>query len=56
MADEYIGLGNAAEDYLIVPKSLRINYRKLSDILAASGLDDLEFAGHARPQFSRAAG
>ena len=53
MADEYIGLGNAAEDYLIVPKSLRINYRKLSDILAATGLDDLEFRVNARPQLSR---
>lgn len=56
MADEYIGLGNTAEDYLIVPKSLRINYRKLSNILAATGLDDLEFADNARPQLSRAAG
>jgi uncharacterized protein YprB with RNaseH-like and TPR domain/predicted nuclease with RNAse H fold len=56
MADEYIALGNAAEDYLIVPKSLRINYRKLSDILAATGLDDLECAENARPQLSRAAG
>lgn len=45
MADEYIGLGNAAEDYLIVPKSLRINYRKLSDILVATGLDRLEYGG-----------
>jgi len=56
MADEYIGLGNAAEDYLIVPKSLRINYQKLADILAATGLDDLEFADNARSQLSRAAG
>ena len=55
MADEYVGLGNAAEDYLIVPKSLRINYRKLSDILAATGLDDLEFPVNAQPQPSRAA-
>jgi predicted nuclease with RNAse H fold len=55
MADEYIGLGNAAENYLIVPKSLRINYRKLSDILAATGLDGLEFADDVRPQISRAA-
>jgi len=56
MADEYIGLGNAAEDYLIVPKSLRINYRKLADILAASGLDGLECAGNDGPQISAAAG
>jgi uncharacterized protein YprB with RNaseH-like and TPR domain/predicted nuclease with RNAse H fold len=56
MADEYIALGTAAEDYLIVPKSLRINYRKLSDILAATGLDDLECAENARPQLTRATG
>jgi uncharacterized protein YprB with RNaseH-like and TPR domain/predicted nuclease with RNAse H fold len=56
MADEYIGLGNAAEDYLIVPKSLRINYQKLTDILAASGLDGLECAGNACPQLPRDAG
>ena len=41
LADDYIALGNAAEDYLIVPRSLRINYRKLSDILAATGLDEI---------------
>jgi predicted nuclease with RNAse H fold len=41
LADDYIALGNAAEDYLIVPRSLRINYRKLADILAASGLDEI---------------
>jgi len=56
IADEYIGLGNATEDYLIVPKSLRINYQKLSDILAATGLDDIEFAGNVQPRLSRATG
>lgn len=39
LADDYIALGNAAEDYLIVPKSLRINYQKLATILSATGLD-----------------
>jgi len=52
LADDYIALGNAAEDYLIVPRSLRINYRKLEDILTATGLDriagnDLEFPVNA---------
>ncbi|HWY53085.1 MAG TPA: ribonuclease H-like domain-containing protein [Terriglobales bacterium] len=41
LADDYIALGNVAEDYLIVPRSLRINYQKLSDILAATGLDKI---------------
>ena len=41
LADDYIALGNAAEDYLIVPRSLRINYKKLAEILAASGLDEV---------------
>lgn len=57
LADDYIALGNAAEDYLIVPRSLRINYRKLADILAVTGLDavdGLEFPVNAQPQFSAA--
>jgi predicted nuclease with RNAse H fold len=54
MADEYIGLGNAEEDYLIVPKSMRINYRKLGDILAATGLDALEFPLDDQSEFSKA--
>jgi uncharacterized protein YprB with RNaseH-like and TPR domain/predicted nuclease with RNAse H fold len=41
LADDYIALGNAAENYLIVPRSLRINYRKLAGILAATGLDEV---------------
>lgn len=64
LADDYIALGNAAEDYLIVPRSLRINYRKLADILAATGLDEipmspvdgLECSVNARPELSAAAG
>jgi uncharacterized protein YprB with RNaseH-like and TPR domain/predicted nuclease with RNAse H fold len=59
LADDYIALGNAAEDYLIVPRSLRINYRKLADILAVTGLDeipanDLECPVNAEQQFSAA--
>lgn len=45
LADDYIALGNAAEDFLIVPKSPRINYRKLADILAATGLDEIPVDG-----------
>jgi uncharacterized protein YprB with RNaseH-like and TPR domain/predicted nuclease with RNAse H fold len=64
LADDYIALGNAAEDYLIVPRSLRINYRKLGDILAATGLDKipmpavdrLECLVNAQPRLSAAAG
>jgi uncharacterized protein YprB with RNaseH-like and TPR domain/predicted nuclease with RNAse H fold len=57
LADDYIALGNAAEDYLIVPRSLRINYRKLADILAVTGLDavdGLECPVDAQPQLSAA--
>ena len=64
LADDYIALGNAAEDYLIVPRSLRINYRKLGDILAATGLDKiptpaadgLECHVNAPPELSAATG
>ena len=60
LADDYIALGNAAEGYLIVPRSLRINYRKLADILALTGLDEipasygLEFPVNVQPQLSAA--
>jgi uncharacterized protein YprB with RNaseH-like and TPR domain/predicted nuclease with RNAse H fold len=39
MTDDYIGLGTPQEDYLIVPRSLKINYTKLSEIIARTGLD-----------------
>src|SRR5216684_4427922 len=39
--DDYIALGTAAEDYLIVPRSVRFNYNKLAQILFATGLDDV---------------
>ncbi len=56
LADEYIALGTAAEDYLIVPRSLKFNYSKLAQILSATGLDDvpesvtrLESVPHGQP-------
>jgi len=44
------------EDVVHLKAIMEINYQKLADILAASGLDGLECAGNARPQLSRAAG
>jgi len=41
LADDYIALGNPAEDYLIVPRSPNINYDKLVDIVKATGLDNV---------------
>ena len=41
LADDYIALGTPTEDYLIVPRSLKINYSKLAEILARTGLDAL---------------
>jgi uncharacterized protein YprB with RNaseH-like and TPR domain/predicted nuclease with RNAse H fold len=56
LADEYIALGTAAEDYLIVPRSVRFNYAKLAQILSATGLDDvpdsptrIESPAHGQP-------
>jgi predicted nuclease with RNAse H fold len=39
MADDYIALGTPQEDYLIVPRSLKINYSRLSQIISKTGLD-----------------
>lgn len=39
LADDYIALGTPTEDYLIVPRSPKIKYSKLAQILAATGLD-----------------
>jgi len=41
LADDYIALGTPKEDYLIVPRSPKINYLKLSEILSRTGLDEL---------------
>jgi uncharacterized protein YprB with RNaseH-like and TPR domain/predicted nuclease with RNAse H fold len=55
LAGDCIALGTRAEDYLIVPRSPRINYSKLAEILAQTGLDDLSAADttvrglHAKP-------
>jgi predicted nuclease with RNAse H fold len=40
LADDYIALGTAEEDYLIVPRSPRINFAKLAEILSLTGLDE----------------
>jgi uncharacterized protein YprB with RNaseH-like and TPR domain/predicted nuclease with RNAse H fold len=39
LADDYIALGTRSEDYLIVPRSPRINYAKLAEIIGSTGLD-----------------
>ncbi len=39
LADDYLALGTPTEDYLIVPRSPRINYARLSEILSRTGLD-----------------
>ena len=44
LADDYIALGTAKEDYLIVPRSPKINYRRLAEILSETGLDELAAA------------
>jgi uncharacterized protein YprB with RNaseH-like and TPR domain/predicted nuclease with RNAse H fold len=56
IADEYIALGTAAEDYLIVPRSVKFNYSRLAQILSATGLDDvldkrtrIESPAHGQP-------
>lgn len=39
LADDYIALGTLSEDYLIVPRSMKFNYSRLSQIISDSGLD-----------------
>lgn len=41
LADDYIALGTAKEDYLIVPRAPSINYAKLAQILCSTGLDSI---------------
>jgi uncharacterized protein YprB with RNaseH-like and TPR domain/predicted nuclease with RNAse H fold len=63
LADDYIALGTGAEDYLIVPRSSKFNYAKLSQIVLATGLDlipessgyEVKSLAHAQP-FSAVAG
>ena len=59
VAGDYIALGTPSEDYLIVPRSPKINYAKLAEILSHTGLDELssldngglECKLHATPVF-----
>jgi uncharacterized protein YprB with RNaseH-like and TPR domain/predicted nuclease with RNAse H fold len=46
LADDYIALGTSSEDYLIVPRSVRFNYGRLSEIVSATGLDDVPCGPH----------
>ena len=39
LADDYIALGTPAEEYLIVPRSVKFNHQKLAEIIYATGLD-----------------
>lgn len=41
LADDYIALGTPQEDYLIVPRSPKIKYARLAEILMQTGLDEL---------------
>jgi predicted RNase H-like nuclease len=41
LADDYIALGTATEEYLIVPRSVKFNYAKLAQIVSVSGLDGI---------------
>jgi len=41
LANDYIALGTPKEDYLIVPRSPKINYSRLAEILSHTGLDEL---------------
>src|SRR5258707_771803 len=41
LADDYIGLGTPAEDYLIVPRSPSFNHARLALIVWHSGLDSI---------------
>jgi uncharacterized protein YprB with RNaseH-like and TPR domain/predicted nuclease with RNAse H fold len=42
LANHYLALGTRAEDYLIVPRSPKISYSRLSAILSATGLDPVD--------------
>jgi predicted nuclease with RNAse H fold len=41
LADDYIALGTPAEDYLVVPRSMKFNYARLAIIVSNSGLDSI---------------
>ena len=48
LADDYISLGTSGEDYLIVPRSPKFNYVKLSQIVSSTGLDTVPATCGAR--------
>jgi predicted nuclease with RNAse H fold len=55
LADDYIALGTTTEDYLIVPRSGKFNYRKLAQIVSTTGLDEVpEYPRTAVESFSYA--
>src|ERR1700726_3285145 len=41
LADDYIALGTPAEDYLIVPRSVKFNHARLAMVASKSGLDSI---------------
>jgi uncharacterized protein YprB with RNaseH-like and TPR domain/predicted nuclease with RNAse H fold len=41
LGGDYMALGTATEDYLIVPRSPKFNYLRLAEILSATGLDEV---------------
>ena len=45
LADDYIALGTPSEDYLIVPRSSKFNYSRLSQIVLDTGLDAIPETG-----------
>ena len=45
LADDYIALGTPNENYLIVPRSPRVNYTMLAGILSSTGLDAITSFG-----------
>jgi len=44
LADDYIALGTPKEDYLIVPRSSKIHYTRLAEIISQTGLDKVTTA------------
>jgi predicted nuclease with RNAse H fold len=41
LADDYMALGTPSEEFLIVPRSAKFNYARLSQIISISGLDEV---------------
>jgi len=51
LADDYIALGTPAEDYLIVPRSLKFNYQRLAEIASVTGLDPVPESPSSTPTY-----